>query len=98
MTSLKVLHLPNPLLKKVARAVKPDEPELQTLIHAMWATLDHHPRCVGLAAPQVGQSVRVIVVDAGRVDRPGSQHGRLTLLNPVIVARSHPRLLREGCL
>ena len=95
---LKVLQVPDPLLKRPAHPVHPDDLTLQSLIEHMLATMYHHPRCVGLAAPQVGKSVRVIVVDAGRVDRPGSRHGRIVMLNPVIDHRHQPRLLREGCL
>ena len=96
--TLRVLQLPDPVLKKPAFSADPEDPALQTLIDRMFATLDHHPRCVGLAAPQVGTSLRVIVLDASRVDKPGSRHGRLAMLNPSIVHRSHPRLLREECL
>ncbi len=95
---LKVLQLPDSLLKKPAASVDPQAPHLQTLIDHMLETMYHHPHCVGLAAPQIGMSLRVIVVDASRVDKPGSRHGRLALLNPVIAQRSEPRLLREGCL
>ena len=95
---LKVLQLPDPLLKKPARPVHFNDPHLQLLIDHMLETMYHHPRCVGLAAPQVGQSLRVITVDASRADRPGSRHGRLVLLNPLITRRQEPHLLREGCL
>jgi peptide deformylase len=95
---LKVHLLPDPILKKPAVYADPGDPHVQTLINQLFATMLHHNRCVGLAAPQIGKSLRVIVVDASRVDRPGSHHGRLALLNPVITHRSHPHLLREGCL
>jgi peptide deformylase len=95
---LKVLQLPDPLLKKPSLHVDPEKPEIQALIDRMFVTMDHHPRCVGLAAPQVGKSVRVIVVDASRAAKPGRHHGRLAVINPIIIQRSHPRLLREGCL
>jgi peptide deformylase len=96
--TLKVIHLPDPVLKTSAEPADPRDPRIQTLIDQMLQTMNHHPRCVGLAAPQVGRSVRVIVMDASRVDKPGSRHGTLALLNPVIVSRGEPRLLREGCL
>lgn len=64
----------------------------------MVETMNHHPRCVGLAAPQVGRSWRLIVMDASRVDKPGSRHGLVILLNPRIVRRAGQRLVREGCL
>lgn len=95
---LKVCQLPDPILKKPTQTVHPNDPGLQSLIDRMLATMNHHPRCVGLAAPQVGHSLQVIVVDAARIDKPGSRHGKLALLNPKIIRRARPRLLREGCL
>ncbi len=96
--TLKVFQLPDPILKKPAQPVHPQDPGLQTLIDRMFATMQHHPRCVGLAAPQVGHSLQLIVVDASRMEKPGSHHGKLVMLNPTIVHRARPRLLREGCL
>jgi peptide deformylase len=95
---LDVLQLPNPLLKARAHLVDADTAGLQTFIDDMVETLYDHPRCVGLAATQVGKPWRVIVVDASRVEKPGSRHGRVVLLNPFIVRFSGQTLLREGCL
>lgn len=64
----------------------------------MVETLYHHPRCVGLAANQVGKPWRILVADASRIDRPGSQHGRIILLNPFLIDRQGHYLSREGCL
>jgi peptide deformylase len=95
---LDVLQIPNPLLKTRAHLVEADTPGLQTFIDDMVETMYHHPRCVGLAANQVGKPWRLIVVDAARIDKPGSRHGRIILLNPFLVQRSGQVLLREGCL
>ena len=95
---LKVLQAPHPALKTRSQPAQPEDPAVQTLIENMLETMVRHPRCVGLAAPQVGEARRVIVVDAGRVDKPGSRHGPLVMLNPSIVQRGAPRLSREGCL
>lgn len=95
---LDVLQIPNPLLKARAHLVEPDTPGLQTFIDDMMETMYRNPRCVGLAATQVGKPWRLIVVDASRIDKPGSQHGRVILLNPFLVQRSGMTLQREGCL
>jgi peptide deformylase len=95
---LPVLQIPHPFLKARAHLVEPDTPGLQVFIDDMVQTLEHHPRCVGLAATQVGKPWRLIVVEASRIDKPGSRHGRLILLNPFITLRSRPTLSREGCL
>lgn len=95
---LPVVYLPDPLLKTPCHLVEPDMAGLQIFIDDMVETMYHHPRCVGVAANQLGKPWRVIVVDASRVDKGGSQHGRVILLNPWISARSGQKLLREGCL
>ena len=64
----------------------------------MVQTMNRHSRCVGLAAPQVGKPWRLSVVDASRLDKEGSRHGCVILLNPYIVRHEGLRLQREGCL
>jgi len=96
--TLDVLKIPHPLLKVRAHLVEPDTPGLQGFIDSMVETMNRHPRCVGIAANQVGKPWRVIVVDASRVDQPGTRHGRIVMLNPFILRREGQRLLREGCL
>jgi peptide deformylase len=95
---LKSVLAPDPVLKNPCRLVTPDLPGLQSFIDNMVETMIAMPRCVGLAANQVGQAWRVIVLDASRMDRPGSRHGRLILLNPFLVHRQGGGLSREGCL
>ena len=51
-----------PVLKKVAEDITPDYPGMQDLIENMWETM-HQAEGVGLAAPQVGLSIRLFVVD-----------------------------------
>jgi peptide deformylase len=66
------------------------------IIQDMLDTLEASP-CVALAAPQIGESVRIIVVDVARKKgAPG--HGLVILLNPRIVDQEDQRIIREGCL
>jgi peptide deformylase len=95
---LPVLQIPNPLLKARAHLVSTDTAGLQSFIDDMLDTMVHHSRCVGLAATQVGRPWRLIVVDASRVDKEGSRHGCVILLNPFVVRHQGQKLLREGCL
>jgi peptide deformylase len=95
---LDVLQIPHPVLKARSHLVEPETPGLQTFIDSMVETMYHHPRCVGIAAPQLGKPWRVVVVDASRIDKPGTRQGRLVVLNPWIVRQEGQRLLREGCL
>ena len=54
---LDVLKIPNPLLKARAHLVEPDTPGVQGFLDSMLETMQHHPRCVGLAATQVDGDV-----------------------------------------
>jgi peptide deformylase len=63
------------------------------------ATMDAGPpRTVGIAAPQIGEMVRVAVVDTSRNPKYPPGHGLLILINPEIVAHDGKQLFREGCL
>jgi peptide deformylase len=55
-------------------------------------------RCVGLAAPQLGDEVRIVVVDVSEHPRAARHHGLLVLVNPVIKRSSGSEIAREGCL
>lgn len=95
---LPVVEIPDPSLKIPSHLVTPETEGLQNFIDAMVETLYARPHCVGIAAPQLGSPWRVIVVDASRVDKGGSQHGRLIMINPWIVEIKGEKLIREGCL
>ncbi len=51
-----------PILKKVAEEIKPDFPNLEELIDNMWETM-YNAQGVGLAAPQIGKSIRLFIID-----------------------------------
>ena len=62
-------------------------------------TMRAHPGCVGLAAPQLGEPVRIVVVDVSEHPKaPPTQHGELVLVNPVVVRSEGTHVAREGCL
>ena len=89
---------PDPVLSAVAGAADPTDPALVALAEAMVAMMRAQPGCVGIAAPQVGASVRLFVLDVTGARRVSSCHGLVVLCNPVIVARSGREMRREGCL
>jgi peptide deformylase len=86
---LKIIKFPDPFLRKKAKTVKTFTPAIARLIDDMIETMRAAPG-VGLAAPQVHKSLRVIVAD------PGS--GPLALVNPRILERSGSQVFTEGCL
>ena len=91
-----VLLHPHPLLTRQAEPVDPSAAE--PVVRDLLDTMEAYDHCVGLAAPQIGESVRVAVVDCtGHRKAPDAQ-GLLVLINPVIVAASGSELGREGCL
>ncbi len=92
---LPILIAPHPVLKARARPVGPaDEAAVRALVPRMFAAMYSAPG-IGLAAPQVGQGLRVITIDLMRDDKPEP----LTLINPEILALSPEQATREeGCL
>ena len=89
MAVLKVLRYPNPILKKKAKAVKKIDSQIQTLIGDMEETM-RATGGIGLAAPQVGESLRVIIADIGE--------GLHVIINPKIVKKEGDQEFVEGCL
>lgn len=92
-----VVLYPDPILRAVAAPVDPTAEETAEALRDLWDTLDSHVG-VGIAAPQIGVSSRIILVDATRAKRPVPNHGRLALLNPEIVLAEGEVSFREGCL
>lgn len=60
----------HPVLRKRAEEITPDYPELDKLIADMWETM-YHAEGVGLAAPQVGRSVRIFTIDTIQLEEKG---------------------------
>ena len=89
-----VLLHPHPLLTR--RADPASDPD--AVIADLLDTMRGFGHCVGIAAPQIGESVRVAVVDVSGHRKALSHHGELVLVNPVIVAAEGVEVGREGCL
>ncbi len=89
MARYKVVLTGDPVLRRIAHPVKEVNDNIKKLMNNMAETM-YHAKGVGLAAPQVGISKRVIVVDIGE--------GLFKLVNPEIVASSGIQDGAEGCL
>ena len=97
MAVREVLTYPDPVLKQVCAPAQGAQIEQVTadLIDTM-RSFDH---CVGLAAPQIGEPVRIAVVDLTGHPKVKQPHGLVTMVNPRVVARSEgSKVSREGCL
>jgi peptide deformylase len=99
MTIKPIVYLPDPVLRRKAKTVERFTPELQTLIDDMIETMREAPG-VGLAAPQVGISERVIVVEYPENDEEEDAPKKLfAVVNPEIKEISDETDLGvEGCL
>jgi peptide deformylase len=92
-----VLGAPHPLLSAVAEPVDPTEPTVVSAAEDLLATLRAERGTAGLAAPQIGLSLRLIAFDAGRHPRSRSWAGELVLANPRLARAAHWDEGREGC-
>ncbi|HTX91637.1 MAG TPA: peptide deformylase [Anaerolineales bacterium] len=99
MTKRQIVYLPDPVLRRKARPVERFTPELQTLIDDMVETMREAPG-VGLAAPQVGVSERLIVVEYTEDEEDEDAPKKLfVVINPEIKEISaETELGVEGCL
>lgn len=96
MALLQIIDIPHPTLKKVAEPVKAAEinDELRKFISDMLETMYEAPG-VGLAAPQVNVSKRILVCDPSR---EGEEPRPMAFINPEIVEISGDCSFEEGCL
>lgn len=90
----------SPVLRKVAREVEQDEESIEQFIQNLWETM-HHSDGIGLAAPQVGQSSQIFVVDGTPLEKddPALKDFKMTFINPEIIERyGDDKTYEEGCL
>lgn len=91
-----VLLYPDPILKQVAAPVQAGD--VERVAAELLATARAYERCVGIAAPQIGELVRVVIVNVSEHPKAESSHGLIVLANPSIVAADGSEVGREGCL
>lgn len=88
------------VLKRVAEEVTPDYPDLKQFVSDMFETM-YDSEGVGLAAPQIGHSVRMFVIDTDPFsdDYPEGKGFCKVFINPEIIESSEDTwLFNEGCL
>jgi peptide deformylase len=93
-----VLVLPHRVLSAVAAPVGRVDYEARALAEDLLDTMRASPACVGLAAPQIGLSLRAFVVDVTGHRKARSCHGPFVLFDPAITASEDPEVAREGCM
>jgi peptide deformylase len=92
MARLKVLTAGNPVLKMVSSPVNKIDKKIKRTLDDLAETMYKEDNGVGLAAPQCGFLLRMVVIDVG------DEHGLMKLINPVITKREGKIIVGEGCL
>ena len=90
----KIVHYPDPILTTPAEPVTDFGPRLADVVEEMFLTM-YQERGVGLAAPQVGISKRIFVVNCAEDQPP---EGEIALINPELVSVEGEQYGDEGCL
>ena len=91
MAVLPIRVVPDPVLRQKSKRVKTIDDSIRKLIDDMAETIHAAPGRAGLAAPQVGIPLRVIVIGI-------PEEEDIALVNPEIVRKTGERLVTEGCL
>lgn len=104
---LPVIAYGDPVLRKVAKEIAKDHPKLDEIIANMWET-QYNASGVGIAAPQVGMSMRLFVIDASpfaddddlsETEQEFLKSFKRVFINPTIVEESGEEwAFNEGCL
>ncbi len=97
---LPIVAYGDPVLKKEAQEIDGDYPFLGELIENMYETM-YKAEGVGLAAPQIGKTIRIFIVDASpfEEDEPSLKDFKKTFINPIIIEEEGTDWsFNEGCL
>jgi len=98
MMKSKVLIYPNPILKKISKKVEEKTQKIEKIINDLVDIRNHTDHSTGIAAPQIGESIRIIAVDPGKNKKCKKHHGKNILINPNILKWEGTILGREGCM
>lgn len=93
-----VLKKPASLLSKRSREIDPRAPGVLQLAEELLTTMRASPACIGLAAPQIGESVRMFAMDVTGHRAAQSCAGLVLMVNPRIVRHAGWIEMREGCM
>jgi len=92
MAVIPIRLYPDPILRQKSKRVRSIDGSVKRLINDMIETMHAVPGRIGLAAPQVGVSLRVIIIGIPEEEED------IILINPEVVRRTGERLVEEGCL
>jgi peptide deformylase len=94
-----IVLYPDPILKQVAVPVAEIDATTIAVMQDLVDTMVESGHSVGVAAPQIGVSLRIVVVDVSK-SKLGrdNNHGLLEMINPQILESTGNRVMREGCM
>lgn len=98
MNLLTILQFPDETLRKRSRAVTDIDGQVVDFTTRLTTKIQENRGCVGIAAPQVGDLRRIIVVDVTGHKKATEKHGLLVMINPRITGAQGSVVTREGCL
>jgi peptide deformylase len=98
MANLSIRTLPDPVLRQKAKKISSLDPSILRLIENMKEAM-HEANGVGLAAPQVGISLRLVVICLpGEEEESEAEAEEIVLINPEVIKKSGEREVDERCL
>jgi peptide deformylase len=90
---------PDPVLKTVCETIDRNDKDINSLAQDIIDTMIAAGHSVGVAAPQIGVTKRMAVVDVSKSKLgKDNHHGLLVMVNPEILKRSGSKTMREGCM
>ncbi|MDO8947006.1 MAG: peptide deformylase [Desulfocapsaceae bacterium] len=94
MTIRTILEFPNPVLRQKAKPITVFNEGLKKLVADMTETMYDAPG-IGLAAPQVGKSIQLVIVDVAKLEE---EQEIMVMINPLILDHEGSQVDEEGCL
>ncbi len=95
-----VLIYPDPRLKQVCAEIEDFDDSVRQLLADLVDTMIDAGHSVGVAAPQIGDTRRAVVVDVSKskLGKKQANHGLLQMVNPQIIEKKGAQVVREGCM
>lgn len=97
LSDTEIRIFPDPCLRQITKPVlNPRDPQIHRIVALLAETMRSQKHGIGMAAPQVGISLQIVVLDVSK--RTSKPEGLMVLINPSILAQDGEVLSREGCM
>jgi peptide deformylase len=93
-----IVLVPDPVLRTPARPVGSVDDQVRSVCADLIATMRATGHSVGVAAPQIGVSLRIFCIDVTDHPKSSTCHGELVLADPEVLAATGTETAREGCM